>query len=168
MADYTLSPATQTSLGGVKVDGETITINNGVISAASSGSFVNPVLTGTTTVRVLSEVVTPISGATGTVTHDFALGSSVFLHTSVSDSFTANFTNVPTTDGRSYVLTLILLQGSYPFIPHAVSINGVSQNIYWANNAQPAGTANKKEIFTFTLVRANGSWVVTAVVSTYG
>lgn len=168
MIDSQIPVASTNTLGGVKPDGTTIVINNGVISAASSGSFVSPTLTGTTTVQLISEVVTPLTSATGTVIHDFSLGSSVFFHTGVADNFTANFTNVPLTNGRSYVLTLIIMQGNTPYIPHAVSINGASQNIYWNDNQQPFGTANKKEIFTFTLVRSNNSWTITASLSSYG
>lgn len=166
---YTLPVASTNTLGGVKVDGTTITVNQqGVISAASSGSFVSPTLTGTTTVQVISEVVTNISGATGTVTHDFSTGSSIFFHTSVIDDFTANFTNVPTTDGRSYIITLAIQQGNTAYIPHAVSIDGVSQNLFWTDNLQPFGTALKKEFFVFNLLRVNGSWVITASLTSFG
>ncbi len=161
--------ATTNSLGGVIPDGSTITIDsNGVISAASTGSFVSPVLTGTTTVQHLTEIITPVSGATGTVTHNLDSGSSVFYHSNVAADFTANFTGLPTTDGRSYLITLIIAQGGTAFIPHAVSIDGSSQTIYWSNNTQPTGQANKKEFFTFTLLRTAGSWIVTADASTFG
>lgn len=168
MTTYVLPTASTTTLGGVKIDGTTITVNNGVISAASSGSFVSPSLSGTTTVQHLAEVITSITGATGTVVHDFATGGSLFYHTNVADNFTANFTNMPTTDGRSYLVTLVIIQGSSAYIPHAVSIDGVSQNIFWAGNAQPAGTANKKEFFGFTLLRNNASWTITASSTTFG
>jgi hypothetical protein len=45
---YTLPTATTTTLGGVKVDNSTITINNGIISAASTGgSYTLPTATTT-------------------------------------------------------------------------------------------------------------------------
>lgn len=161
--------ATTNSLGGVVPDGSTITIDsNGVISAASTGSFVSPVLTGTTTIQTLTEIITPINGATGTVTHNLDSGSSIFYHTNVAANFTANFTGLPTTDGRSYLITLLIAQGGTAFIPHAISIDGVSQTIYWNNNTQPNGTPNKKEFFTFTLLRTSGEWIVTADLSTFG
>jgi hypothetical protein len=161
--------ASANSLGGVIPDGSTITIDqNGVISAASTGSFVSPSLTGVTTVQHLIEIITPKTGATGTVEHNLDQGSSIFYHSNVADNFTANFTGLPTTDGRSYLITLIIAQGGTAFIPHGVNINGVSQNIYWNNNTQPSGTANKKEFFTFTLLRTGGSWIVTADSSTFG
>jgi hypothetical protein len=86
----------------------------------------------------------------------------------VQDDFTANFTNVPLTNSTSYFITLIIVQGNTGFIPHAVSINNVSQNIFWNNNDQPDGTANKTEFFTFNIIRRNDSWLITAGVTTYG
>ena len=168
MSSLVLPVASTTTLGGVKVDGTTITINNGVISSASSGAFINPVITGTTTIQHLSEIVTPITDATGTVDHDFSTGSSIFYHTNVQSDFTASFLNVPADNGRSYFVTLIIVQGSTPFIPHAVNINGVSQNLFWNNNQEPNGTANKTEFFGFNLIRRNDSWLITASVTTYG
>jgi hypothetical protein len=168
MTTYTLPTASTTTLGGVKVDGTTITVNNGVISSASSGSFISPSLTGTTTVQHIAEIVTNITGATGTVVHDFNSASSLFYHTNVANDFTVNFTNVPTTNGRSYIVTLVLIQGNAAYIPHAVSIDGVSQNLFWSTNAQPVGAANKKEFFSFTLIRQTNSWIITASVATFG
>jgi hypothetical protein len=165
---YTLPVASTTTLGGVKVDGDTIVINNGIISAATAGAFNSPTITGITTIQHLSEVVTPITEATGTVEHNFNTGSSIFYHTNVADNFTANFTNVPTTNDKSYFLTLIVVQGGTAYVPHAVSIEGVSQNLYWTNNDQPEGTANKTEFFTFNLLRRNNAWLITAGVTTYG
>lgn len=165
---YTLPVASTDTLGGVKVDGTTIVVNNGVISAATAGSFVSPNITGITTVQHLSEVVTAIAGATGTVEHNFNTGSSIFYHTNVQDHFTANFVNVPTTNGRSYLITLVVVQGATPYVPQAVSIEGVSQNLYWTNNDQPEGTANKTEFYTFNLIRRNDAWLITAGVTTYG
>jgi hypothetical protein len=165
---YTLPVASTTTLGGVKVDGDTIVINNGIISAATAGAFNSPTITGITTIQHLSEVVTPITEATGTVEHNFNTGSSIFYHTNVADNFTANFTNVPTTNGKSYFVTLIVVQGGTAYVPHAVSIEGVSQNLYWTNNDQPEGTANKTEFFTFNLLRRNDAWLITAGVTTYG
>jgi hypothetical protein len=165
---YTLPVASTTTLGGVKVDGDTIVINNGIISAATAGAFNSPTITGITTIQHLSEVVTPITEATGTVEHNFNTGSSIFYHTNVAGNFTANFTNVPTTNDKSYFLTLIVVQGGTAYVPHAVSIEGVSQNLYWTNNDQPEGTANKTEFFTFNLLRRNNAWLITAGVTTYG
>jgi hypothetical protein len=175
MATYSLPIATTTVLGGVKVDGTTITINSttGVISAASAGSYASATLTGTTTIQHATEIVTTLTGATGTVVHDYSTGGSIWYHTNIASNFTANFTNLPTTNNRSITTTLVLIQGSTPYIPYAVSIEGVSQNLYWVGTAigagiQPTGYALKKDFVTFTLLRVNNTWTITAALNSYG
>jgi hypothetical protein len=167
---YTLPAATTSSLGGVIVDGVTITVSGtGVISAASSGAFNSATLTGTTTIQHASEIITPLTGATGTVVHDFGSGGGVFYHTNIVSSFTANFTNMPLVINRSISITLILIQGANPYIPYAVSINGVSQNLYWNGGTQPSGYAGKKDFVTFNMVyTAASTWVIAAGLASYG
>ena len=160
---YTLPAATTSTLGGIIVDGTTIAVSpSGVISAANSGSYNNASLTGTTTIQHPTEIVTLLSGATGTVAHDFVSGSNIFYHTGVVSNFTANFTNMPTTANTSYTNTLIIQQGSTPYIPNTVSINGVSQNLYWNGTINPTGYANKIDFFAFNLLYTNSSWIITA------
>ena len=58
---------------------------------------------------------------------------------------------------------------SNPYIPYAVSINGVSQNLYWNGGIQPTGYANKKDFVTFNMVyNAAGTWVIAAGLASYG
>lgn len=169
MTTYTLPAATTSTLGGVIVDGTTITVDgNGVISAASSGSFNNAILTGTTTIQHPSEIVTLISGATGTVTHDFVTGSNIFYHTNVASNFTVNFTNYPANSNTSYTSTLIIRQGGVPYIPNAISINNVSQNMYWNGTVDPTGFANKIDSFTFNMLYTNSTWIITGSWVSYG
>jgi hypothetical protein len=169
MTTYTLPVATTSTLGGVIVDGTTISVDaNGVISAASAGSFNNAILTGTTTIQHPSEVITLLSGATGTVVHDFTTGSNLFYHTNVASNFTANFVNYPTNSNTSYTTTLIIRQGGTPYIPNAVSINNVSQNIYWVGTVDPTGFANKIDSFAFNMIYTGGSWIVVGTWVSYG
>lgn len=107
----------------------------------------------------VSESYIDITGATGTVIHDCDL-SSIFRHSGITSSFTANFTNVPTTDLRNRVIVLILFQGSTPYTPTAVQINGVSQTIVWNNNTIPVGTNSGIDIISFSLLRTGSSWTV--------
>jgi hypothetical protein len=169
MTTYTLPAATTSTLGGVIVDGTTITVNgSGVISAASAGSFNNATLTGTTTIQHPAEVVTLLSGATGAVSHDFSTGSNVFYHTNVASNFTANFTNYPVNANTSYTTTLLIQQGSTPYIPNAVEINNASQNIYWVGTVDPTGSATKLDAFTFNLFYTGSAWIVTGSWVSYG
>lgn len=119
-----------------------------------------------TAISGIAESFTTLTGATGTVVHDISLGT-IFYHTGIAANFTANFTNVPTTDSRARAVVLILSQGSTAYMPTAIQIGGTSQTIKWAGGISPAGTADGVNFITFTLVRAAGAWIVTAQTSTF-
>ena len=141
----TLTTAAQTSvtslgtLTGLTVSGNA-TFSGGWMSAAQS-----------------TEVLNTKTGATGVVAHDLSTGAT-FYHTSVAASFTANFTNVSTTDNRSIVVTIIIVQGGTAYIPSAVQIDGVAQTIKWPGGVAPTGTINAVDIFSFALIRTGGAW----------
>ena len=104
------------------------------------------------------EILSTISGATGTVTHNL-LNGATFYHTGAAANFTANFTNVPTTTDRTTIVTLVIAQGATAYLPTAVQIDGVSQTIKWASGAAPGGTANGVDVVSFALVRQSSTWV---------
>lgn len=135
---------------------EIITINS------PSGIF----LDGLAIFNKSTEIVNDISGATGTVVHDFTIGS-LFLHSSIASNFTANFINVPTVNNRSISIALVLDQGATPYIPNAVEINSSSESIKWSGGSPPSGTANYTDIVNFTLIRSGSSWTVLGSLSTY-
>jgi hypothetical protein len=140
------------------------------IGAATGTTTINNSLTvdGITSVESIVEVLDSKTAATGTVTHDFTT-TDVFYHSSISASFTANITNVPTTAGRIMSVTLVLAQGGTGYLPTAVQIDGVSQTIRWAGNTQPTPQANKTDVVVFTLIRTGaGAWVVLGQMSSYG
>lgn len=119
-----------------------------------------------TAVSGIAESFTSLTGATGTVVHNVSLGT-IFYHSGITANFTANFTNVPTTDSRARVFVLILSQGSTAYMPTAMQIDGVSQTIKWAGGVSPGGTANGINFVSFTLVRTASTWIVTAQTSTF-
>jgi hypothetical protein len=200
---YTLLPASTSQLGGVKVDGSTITINQGVISAnqlggvggngtvgaGTAGSLayytsstnvvddaaglswdsVNRVfqVEGTALLQQSTEIINTKTAATGIVTHDFSTGA-IWFHSGVAASFTANFTNVPTTNNRASVVTVVILQGSTAYVPNTIQINGAAQQISWLGGTAPTGTANKIDLVSFTLMRVNSTWIATGSLSNYG
>jgi hypothetical protein len=124
-------------------------------------------ISGLTTLTYTSEKLNTKTSATGTVTHDLSTGS-VFYHSSISNNFTANFTNVPTTNDRALGVTLILAQGGTPYMSTALQIDGSAQTIKWVNNITPTGTANKVDIVGFSLIRTGSAWTVLGQYSTYG
>lgn len=124
-------------------------------------------VTGLATLQQSSEKLNSKSGATGTVTHDFSTGA-IWNHTNLLGNFTANFTNVPITNDRTIVCTLILVQGATAYIPSAVQIAGSAQTIKWLGGSQPSGNASKVDIVSFTFTRINATWTVLGSLSTYG
>lgn len=138
-------------------------------STGATGAQGNTGLQGATgsTPSLAIEVLFPLTSATGVVTHDYNNGG-LFLHTAVAANFTANFTNVPTTDNRAINFTLVIYQGATPYYPSAVQIDGVAQTILWFDNTTPSVVANKTDIFSFTLLRVSAAWKVTGQYATYG
>jgi hypothetical protein len=132
--------------------------------------FITPgtttVLNGLTTFYQSTEVINTKTGATGTVIHDFSTGA-VWYHDSLAANFTANFTNVPLTNNRSIVVTLILNQGATARIPSAVQIEGVGQTINWFGGSPPSGNVNAKDVVSFSLIRVGSVWAVLGSLTTY-
>ena len=139
---------------------------NNVTNESKATMFTSPTFTGTTTLQQTTEIIDTKTGATGTVTHDFSTGA-IWLHSTISANFTANFTNVPTTNNRSITLALILDQGATARIPNAVQIDGVAQTIQWSGGTVPSGTNNYTDIVNFTLIRSASAWTVLGSLSTY-
>ena len=114
-----------------------------------------------------TETFTVLTASTGVVAHNYQTGG-LWTHTSISANFTANFTNVPTTDNRTHNFSLILYQGATAYYPNAVQIDGSAQTILWVDGNTPTPTANKTELATFALVRVSGAWRVLGSYSTFG
>jgi hypothetical protein len=131
----------------------------------------NITVSGTSELQQINEVLNTKTSATGVVVHDWSTGA-IFYHSSISASFTANITNLPSTNLRTYTITLILNQGANAYYASALQIAGTGQTINWSNNTVPTPAANKKEIQTFTLINtsSNGtpSWIVFGDYGTYG
>lgn len=154
-----------TAAYAVAIGANVISSTANTIVIGTNTQFVT--IAGGTTLSQSSEVYNTKTGATGVVTHDFATGS-IFYHSSMAANFTANFTNVPTTDGRTNIATLILVQGATPYYPNAVQIAGISQSIKWLGGSAPSATANRTELVSFTMIRVGATWTVTGSLSSYG
>ena len=163
------TPVAVTSFSGnVNLLGKATTVlNNAQPNITSVGTLTSLTVSGLTTLQQSSEVIQVKTSATGTVDHDMTTGAT-FYHTTPSANFTANFTNVPTTDSRVLVAALVIVQGTTPYIPTAVQIDGVSQTIKWLSSTAPTGTASKTDVISFSLMRVSSTWSVFGQYSTYG
>lgn len=153
----TIAPTTLSSMDNVAIGGTT----------PLTGAFTDLSASGFLTTAGVTEEITPLSGATGTVTHDLD-NATVFYHTSPAADFTANFTNVPTTNNKAISVALTVVQGATAYYPSAVEIDGVSQTIKWAEGFTPTPNPNNVDVFTFTLFRVSSTWSVIGALSTYG
>ena len=138
-------------------------------SGADGGVKLKTTANGVEVNGIISEKTNDKTGATGTVTHDLGSGSgAIFDHTSLAANFTANFTNVPTTNSRTIGVALILSQGATAYMPTAVQIDGVAQTILWQGGSAPSGTASGTDIVSFTLIRSSGgAWKVIGSATSY-
>ena len=136
-------------------------------SISNISSLSDVTLLGLTTLQQTTEKLNALTGASGVVEHDLANGS-IFYHSSAAANFTANFTNVPTTDNRTISVVLILAQGVTPYVSTAIQIDGEAQTINWQGAVTPSGNANQIDTVSFTLIRTGAAWTVIGSLTTYG
>lgn len=118
------------------------------------------VVAGTVDVQQIREKMNDSTVSTNVMTCDFSTGAIFYNTTALSANFTINLTNLPTDNGYALTVTVIVNQGSTGYYPNALQIAGTVQTIRWANNnSAPTPTANKIDIFTFTLLRRSSSWI---------
>lgn len=137
-----------------------------VTNESKATMFTSPIFTGTTVVQQTSEMLNTKTGATGTVVHDFSTGA-IWYHDTPAADFTVNITNVPTTNNKTSVCTLIVNQGATARGVSAIQIDGVATTIKWAVTPY-SGDANKVNLFSFSLVRVNDTWIVLGSIAVYG
>lgn len=138
-------------------------LGNSILS--QSGNTIN--VSGSLSVKSTSETFVTIDNATGTVNNDFNSGD-IFYYTSITSDFGVNFINTPTINNNTMGYTLVLNQGSTPYIVNSIEINGTSQTINWLGGSPPSGNANKIDVLGFSLIRTNSTWQVLGQLSTFG
>ena len=137
-------------------------------SAITTSSFNGEVVIGgKTTLSTVTEKITTLSAVTGTISFSMS-NQGIFYVNNPSGDITANFTSVPTANNRVTTPTVILSQSATPRMVSAVQIDTVAQTINWANGTTPSGTANKQDVFGFSLIRSGSAWKVLGQMSTYG
>ena len=165
--------------GGVGIDAGTATAGSG---SATNGSVTigtyraesitigrtgktttvagNMEVSGTMSFQQTTEKVNTSSISANVMTCNYTTGAIYYQSTNPSANFTVNFTNIPTTNERAITFTIFVTQGATAYLPNAVQIDGSAQTIKWAQGTTPTPTANKIDIFSFTLIRLSSSWTV--------
>ena len=142
-------------------------VGNPTFTSASTIDFIAPDGIRLENVLKTNEVLTNIAGATGTVTFNYSAGP-IFNVTTPAANWTADITNVPTTDNRATNTAIIITQGTTPYVPNVIQIAGVTQTINWIDNVAPSGNANKTDVITLSMLRVGGSWNVLGSYVNYG
>lgn len=161
-----------TSITGANVTGTvanaTYAVSAGTVTTnaqpniTSVGSLASLTVDGTTTLAETTEVVAVPTGTT----YDYTL-SSIFYVNQPGANFTPNFTNLPTTDNRITVITLIINQSATPGMPTAMQIGGTSQTIKWPSGTLPTGVASSIQTVAFAFLRYGAAWIVTGSSGAY-
>jgi hypothetical protein len=108
------------------------------------------------------------TGATGVVVHD-AVSTSMWVHSSISANFTANFTNLTLAAGTATNITLVLNQGATAYICNAIQIGGVAQTIKWqGSSSAPTGNSNKTDVMSFSIFNVSGTYTVLGQLVSFG
>ncbi len=142
-----------------------------VFTVASTGVVISGTasFSNTVTLQQSVEVLSALTGATGVVTHNYFNGA-VFYHSSIAANFTPNFTNIPTTDNRIIVITLLLSQGGIPYMPTAsvnVQIDSVNYAVKWPSGSAPTGIGTCIQSVSYSLIRTGAAWQVTGESGVY-
>ena len=147
----------------------TSTTTGALVVAGGAGIAGNINIGGFTTLRTQFEVFSTLSVglSAGVVAHDISLGAT-FYHNTPLGPFVANFTNVPLTSNRVIIITLVIIQGSTPYVPSSIQINGTAQTVKYLYSAlAPAGTANKTDVISYSMFYSGSAWTVLGQYSYY-
>jgi hypothetical protein len=113
----------------------------------------------TVDVQQIREKMNDNTVSANVMTCDFSTGAIFYNTTTLSGNFTVNMTNVPEDDGYAISATIMVNQGATPYYPNVFQIAGTTETIKWSNgNTAPIPTANKIDLFTFTLLRRDSDW----------
>lgn len=166
-----ISPSNTYSTLNITTTGEVSSLIKSDASGIVTGNILN--------LKQRQEIYNLKTLATGVVTHDCSTGQ-VFNHSSISASFTVNLTNLNLPTSNSTDIKIILTQGSSAYTVSALQIAGVAKTINWASGvnstgtgyasgtSSPAGTVNKTDIITFTILNNAGTYTVYGSLSTFG
>ena len=107
----------------------------------------------------VAETFSTTNAASGVTSLDCNNGH-IFYLTSPSADVTANFVNLYLNDDYATNLTVVVNQGATAREVTAIQIEGSGQTINWQGGSAPTGTANGIDVFSFTILRDNSTYIV--------
>jgi len=127
------------------------------------------VLDGSTNLARIKEKFNVLTGSVSVATMSFDCSTGHIFYVLPDSAWTtANFTNLDTSAGFGTSCTLIVSQSATAYIPTAVQIGGVATNLNWQGSAAPSGTANKKDVVSFSILNVSGSYDVLGQLTSFG
>lgn len=165
LAGTTLNVSGVSTLTGNTTVGGTLTVTGLATLTGGLTTDATSRISGRFDVQEMREdVITnlTVNVANNTFTADFTTAGIWYIGTAAPANYTVNLTNVPADTNKALTVSVMQLQGATGYIPSALSVDGVSQTIRWAGGTvpTPTSTANKIDIFNFSLIRSGSSWIV--------
>jgi hypothetical protein len=157
-------------VGNANVVGS-LTVSNGatIVGNLSTGNITitgNMTLAGALTLQQTYEIVTPFTGSTGVVTHDFN-ASGTFYHDTPVATWSVNITNIPTINNRVFVVALVIKQGATGYLPTSYQINTNTQTVKWIGGTTPTASTNKVDIISLSCLYIGSGWTIFGQGSSY-
>ncbi len=90
------------------------------------------------------------STASSTINYNYNSGN-IWYHNDISSNYTANFYNLPETDGVIDI-KIIISQGVTAYMPTVFKINSVTSSVSWLDSATPSATASKTNVFELSVI----------------
>lgn len=115
------------------------------------------------------EQTSNITNATGNTTMDCSNGH-IFYLTSISGSFTPQFTNTGLSSGFSTSITLVLAQGNPAIVPtDNITVDGGSNlTVKWQGDISPTGTVNGYDVISYCIMNNGGTLLVLGQLVSFG
>jgi hypothetical protein len=163
LAGTTLNVSGVSTLTGNATVGGTLTVTGLTTLTGGLTTDATSRISGRFDVQEMREdVVTNLTVVSNVFTADFTTAGIWYIGTAPTANYTVNLTNVPTDTNKAITFSVMQLQGATGYIPSALNVDGVSQTIRWAGGTvpTPTSTANKIDVFNFSLIRSGSSWIV--------
>lgn len=158
----------RTNLSAADLNTDVISVDRQSQNVSFTGNISTSLITANDLfIKQVVESTNSLSSATGTVIHDCSIGH-IFVHSSISANFTANFTNTNIPANNATAFTLVLNQGGTAYVPTAVQVGGQAQTVNWQGGTQPGGNANKKDVVSFSVINNNGTWITLGQLTSFG
>lgn len=168
--DVTFDDLTATSLTADTINATSIQ-NTGIgaptFTSASTISFNAADGINIENILLTNEVISRYDNPGDTVAISYDTGPVYYL-TNLTVSTSLSISNVPETDDRANNIAVVVDQTSTPQTLQFLSINGSQVTIDWLDGTIPAGVATKKQVFSLSMLKVNGTWMAFGSSAAYG